>query len=88
MGNQNFADYSYSPTIALENDYAFGTEGNGVLQSGATQVEFYNPNVKWETSSQVNLGVDLAMFKNRLTFTADFYNTKKTDMLFPLLLPS
>ncbi len=88
VGNQNFSDYSYSPTIALENDYVFGTEGNGILQSGATQVEYYNPNVKWETSSQFNLGIDLAMFKNKLTFSADFYNTQKTDMLFPLLLPA
>lgn len=87
-GNQNFADYSYSATITSENDYVLGAEGSGILQTGATQEGFVNPDVKWETSSQANLGIDLGMFKNRLTFSADFYNTQKTDMLFPLLLPA
>ncbi len=86
-GNQNFLDYSNAATITLSKDYAFGTNGQDVLGLGAIQTSFANKNVKWETTVQSNLGIDLAFLNNRLTFTADIYNTNKKDMLFPLLVP-
>lgn len=87
-GNQNFADYRFSPTIRLGYDYPFGTESNGKLALGGIQTGYANPEVKWETSIQRNIGLDFGFLSNRLTFSADFYNTDKKDMLFPLLLPT
>jgi len=84
-GNQNFADYSYTSNIQTGFDYpwADGTLGNGLVQ------QYYaNGDVKWETTQQVNVGVDMGMLKNRLTFTADVYQSNKRDMLFPRLMPS
>ncbi|WP_245949463.1 SusC/RagA family TonB-linked outer membrane protein [Echinicola strongylocentroti] len=86
-GNQNFLDYSNAATISLAKDYVFGPEGSDHLVLGAIQTAFANENVKWETTEQANLGFDLAFFENKFTFSADFYNTNKKDMLFPLLLP-
>ncbi|GHB63745.1 SusC/RagA family TonB-linked outer membrane protein [Persicitalea jodogahamensis] len=86
-GNQNFLDYSNAATITLAKDYVFGREGEDILALGATQTSFANKNVKWETTTQANLGFDLALFNNKLTFTGDVYNTQKRDMLFPLLVP-
>ncbi|WP_026235747.1 SusC/RagA family TonB-linked outer membrane protein [Echinicola pacifica] len=86
-GNQNFLDYSNAATISLAKDYVFGPEGSDNLALGAIQTAFANENVKWETTEQTNLGLDLAFFENKFTFSADFYNTNKKDMLFPLLLP-
>ncbi|PWJ57993.1 TonB-linked SusC/RagA family outer membrane protein [Dyadobacter jejuensis] len=86
-GNQNFLDYSNAATITLSKDYAFGTDGNEVLGLGAIQTSFANKNVKWETTVQSNIGIDMAFLNNKLTFTADLYNTNKKDMLFPLLVP-
>jgi len=57
------------------------------LVLGATQTGYKNEEVKWETSIQTNLGIDLALWENKWTFSADFYNTEKQDMLFSLLLP-
>ncbi|PWJ57178.1 TonB-linked SusC/RagA family outer membrane protein [Dyadobacter jejuensis] len=86
-GNQNFLDYSNAATITLNKDYAFGPDGSELLGLGDTQTSYANKNVKWETSVQSNIGVDMSFFKNKFTFTADFYNTQKRDMLFPLAVP-
>ncbi|WP_344785692.1 TonB-dependent receptor [Postechiella marina] len=85
-GNQGIQDYSYQPTIVLENDYLFGN-GDDSLINGAIQEGFANEDVKWETSVSTNFGYDLAFFNNKLTFTSDIYRTNKRDMLFSVLLP-
>ncbi|MGY6649717.1 SusC/RagA family TonB-linked outer membrane protein [Wenyingzhuangia sp. IMCC45574] len=86
-GNQGILDYSYQPTISLNQDYVFGREGNDNLQLGATQLSFKNVLTKWETSVQDNIGIDFGLFKNKLTLSTDIYKTVKKDMLFPLLIP-
>ncbi|WP_245907016.1 SusC/RagA family TonB-linked outer membrane protein [Reichenbachiella versicolor] len=87
-GNQSIPYYSNTASITPAIDYPFGREEDSRLGAGGIQTEFANPDVKWETSKQTNLGLDMAMFANKVTFTADFYHTSKTDMLFPLLLPA
>lgn len=86
-GNQNFASYSNAASITSGSDYAFGYSGSEVVSLGAIQSSYANSLVKWETSIQSNFGFDLAMLKNKLTFSAEYYNTKKKDMLFPISLP-
>lgn len=86
-GNQNFADYTYAPTIVLNSDYIFGTGSNQTIYLGATQTTLANADVKWETTVQQNFGIDLAFLNNSLTFNADIYNSNKNDMLFPVMLP-
>ncbi|WP_223241429.1 TonB-dependent receptor [Flammeovirga sp. EKP202] len=87
-GNQNFLDYSYAASVDLYKDAVFGTGGSESLSSGAAQGSYANANVQWETTIQTNLGLDLGFFNNKLTLTADVYNTDKEDMLFPVLIPS
>lgn len=48
---------------------------------GYANNELGNENLKWETSQQFDLGVDLRMFKNRLNATVDFYNKTTKDLL-------
>jgi TonB-linked SusC/RagA family outer membrane protein len=47
-----------------------------------------NKDIKWEEVSQVDFGVDLGFFKNRLTFTYDYYNRQTQDMLFQVYMPA
>jgi TonB-linked SusC/RagA family outer membrane protein len=86
-GNQNFQDYSNASSISLQRDYVFGPEENDYLSLGAIQTGYANSNIKWETTVQTNLGFELSLFDNKLTFIADIYNTDKNDMLFPVVLP-
>lgn len=46
-----------------------------------------NPNLKWETTTQTDLGVDLGLFRNRLNLTFDAYYKKTTDMLLNINVP-
>jgi len=86
-GNQNFAPYGPSATITSGIDQLYGPAGSEVTGYGSTQTSFSNALVKWETSIQSNFGFDLAMLNNKLTFSAEYYDTYKKDMLFPISLP-
>ncbi len=87
-GNQNFADYSYASTISTRIDYPFGSEGGDVLGLGATQSGYSNDAVQWETTKQANVGLDLSFLNDKLSVTADVYQSNKENMLFPVLLPT
>ncbi|MFR9519393.1 MAG: TonB-dependent receptor [Rikenellaceae bacterium] len=86
-GNQNFTSYSYSPTLEFNYDYSFGSYSAESLSTGVIQVSYANPDLKWETSVQANLGIDLGFFNNKILFTADVYDTQKRDMLATVKLP-
>lgn len=47
-----------------------------------------NPDVQWESSYQLNLGIDLGLFNNRIEIIADVYTRRSDDNLLPALLPS
>ena len=47
-----------------------------------------NPSLKWETTSQTNIGLDMSFFNSRLTATLDMYYKKTTDLLIRRNLPS
>ncbi|WP_366186270.1 TonB-dependent receptor [Flavobacterium ovatum] len=86
VGNQSFSPYEYSSNIALGSDYIFSDQDVDVAYGAAIR-SYANADVRWETSIQKNIGIDVAMFKNKVNLTADYYHTKKDDMLFPVRLP-
>lgn len=53
-----------------------------------TLLRYGNPDLKWETTTQTNIGFDLGLFRNRITVSADYFNKKTSDLLLPLSLPS
>lgn len=81
VGNQSSPAYR---TIDLYSSvtYADHTPGNDAAYSiGTIPSHIPNPDLKWETTEQVNGGVDLSLFKGRFTFTADAYNKYTFDLL-------
>ncbi len=56
-----------------------------VTSIGSTGIA--NPNLRWEKSKQLNIGLDLSMFDNRLSIVADYYKKKTDDLLYVLALP-
>lgn len=86
VGNESFRDYSFDASITPNLDYVLGS-GTDNLVNGAIQTAFANPLVKWETSIQTNVGLDIGLFNNRLTFTAEYYDKTNRDMLFPVTIP-
>jgi len=56
--------------------YPFG----GALQNGSYYNQLTDKTLNWETTDMLNVGIDLGLFSNRVTFTAEYYN-RKTDNL-------
>lgn len=63
----------------------FGT--NGSPNSGASYGLNGNPNLKWEVTTQTDIGLEASMFKDRLTAEFDYYNKKTDDILIELSTP-
>jgi len=87
-GNDKIGDYLYSNLMVLGYDNIYQQRASDIHAIGTIQDTYGNPDVKWETSIQQNIGVDLGFLNNKITFNADFYNTQKEDMLFPVRLPT
>ena len=81
VGNPSIRPYQ---SLARLNDqgYSFG----GTPYSGYYPVAVGNPNLTWETTEQVDFGVDLA-FLNRFALTFDWYHKKTRDLLLLIQLP-
>ncbi|MGA9637524.1 SusC/RagA family TonB-linked outer membrane protein [Flavobacterium sp.] len=85
LGNQDVRPYAAVSQIETGVNYLFGSDE--ALAPGLIQRRYSNPDLKWETSISKNIGLDLGMFNNKLTFTADYYNSEKQDMLLPQATP-
>ena len=58
----------------------FLSNENGIVQ-GVLLTRTANPNLKWETTSQVNLGLDFGLFSNYLSGSVDYFYKNTTDLL-------
>ncbi len=83
LGNQNIGDYLFQSFINPNSSYVFGD----VLATGGTTVAKVDPNIKWESTSTFNVAADLGFFKNRLLFTAEYYNRESIGLLVGVPLP-
>ena len=82
-GNNEISNYNYIGNIGI-NDYIL----NGALASGRTLNTLGNPNLGWEKTREIDVGLDLALFNNRLTLTADAYNGITRDLLLNVEVPN
>ena len=85
-GNQAISPFQTLPTVASGNDYPY--LGTGSRQTGYMMGSPGNDNLKWETTAQTNIGLDLGFFNQRLTITADLYKKTTTDLLMSAQLPA
>ena len=83
-GNSGVPAYSSLATLAPTN-YYFGS--SSTLVTGIAPTQIANPNLKWETTTQYDAGLDLGVLKNRISFTFDAYYKKTTDLLLNVPLP-
>ncbi len=61
---------------------------NGVPVNAVRPTTIANENLKWETTAQQNVGVDIGFFKSRINVTADYYISNTSDLLFNVQLPN
>ena len=75
-GDSNFGGNSFGTSYDIA-----GTNGGQILQSGFKRVQIGNDDIKWETTTQTNIGVDFSFFNNTLYGSFDYYHKKTKDIL-------
>ena len=74
QGNDNIGMYLYTDL------YSVGNDGNGGVSVNFGRKG--NPNITWETNTNLNLGVEFGLWNDRLSGSIDYFYRKTTDMLF------
>jgi len=84
LGNQEIGIYPFSSLVETgQRVYSFGDK----VATGASIVETGNSNVRWETTTQSNLGLDVSLWKDRLTLVADVFRKRTDDILVRVPIP-
>ncbi|MGY5848710.1 SusC/RagA family TonB-linked outer membrane protein [Salegentibacter sp. HM20] len=79
-GNQ---EIPYGLYLPRERFGGIGVGDDGRVQvPGTGQVTFTNPDLKWETTAQSNIGIDYGFMNDRLSGSIDVYYKETTDLLF------
>lgn len=71
--------YLYQQTYNTGNAYSFGVTDNG--QATITEGDLGNANVTWEKQKELDLGVDINLFKSKFSLTIDYFNNLRYDQL-------
>ena len=99
-GNDRIGQFLYTSLMNGGQNYYFGGgydvvedlskvgENGGQMQYGSSPGYIPNPNVKWEESSQTNLGLDTRFLRGALTFSFDYFKKETIDMLMYQPIPS
>lgn len=72
-GNSEF------PSGSAQLRYSFSGNGSGSFSAANNA----NKDLKWQADRQFNVGFDMAIWKNRISITVDYFNKRTTDLLFP-----
>jgi TonB-dependent starch-binding outer membrane protein SusC len=75
--------------------FGWGQTGNQEFPAGSSQAQYQitrdglirsqydNPDLKWETSTTLNLGIDFSLYNSRISGSVEYFNKKTVDLLFP-----
>ncbi|RLD27250.1 MAG: TonB-dependent receptor [Bacteroidetes bacterium] len=83
LGNQNIGDYSFATFITPGSFYPIGN----TPVAGYYLSRYGNPNLRWESQTQYDIGFDFGLFKNKLFFVFDYYYKLTDDLLLRAPLP-
>lgn len=78
-GNENIGDFRYTVMTAKDRNYILGTSES--VAQGVKSGGLANPDLRWEESTQTNVGLDLGFLQNAVTFSVDWYKKRTNGML-------
>lgn len=82
-GNEKIGSFAYTSMMGQGKNAVI----DGKVYTGMLPVGYANADLKWETSEQLDLGLDLRLFNNALTFTADYFKKDTKGMLMNMGIP-
>ncbi|RYE12850.1 MAG: TonB-dependent receptor, partial [Sphingobacteriaceae bacterium] len=85
IGNQT-SRYASLSTLGSGASYVFGDGGSTLFGQQVNSLP--NPDLRWERTSGTNAGLDFTLFSGVLTGVFEYYNTKTTDLLYNVNIPT
>lgn len=87
-GNDRIGNYSFTTVVLPGQNYVFGPDN--VITSGSVALRASNPDLRWETITQTDIGLDVEFLNGKFNFVTDYYIKNTSDMLYaiPVLLTS
>ncbi len=86
-GNQSIPPYRSLALIGQIGQGVFSTATGSEAFRGREPISYPNRDLKWETTAQLNLGVDLSILKGRIGLTAEVYHKNTRDLLLSTPIP-
>ena len=87
VGNDRIINYGYQPTIASGQFYVLGA-GQDIVP-GFTTRAMANQDIKWETTTMTNIGLDLGFLNDKIRASIEYFHNETEDMLLPVpIFPS
>ena len=83
----NYSIPNYGSIGVLDNGYYVFGSGSGALVNAVLPGTMPNPDLGWEKTQQLNIGMDLGLFDNRIYFEIDYYSSKTNDLLLNVPVP-
>ncbi|WP_247236658.1 TonB-dependent receptor [Telluribacter sp. SYSU D00476] len=86
VGSDAIGNFRYLARVQSGYNYAFGNQ-SAITSLGAALGDLGNPDIKWETVSEYNTGIEASFLNGAISFSAEYFNRTRTDMLLTLDLP-
>jgi TonB-dependent starch-binding outer membrane protein SusC len=85
-GNDNLGPFQYESVISGAGSYVYNNNASSTIATGYAPQTIANPNLKWEQTSQADIGVDATLLTD-LTMSVDWFKKKTTGMLMQVAIP-
>ena len=82
-GNQDIGNYRSLVILGPGSNAVIGDQ----ILTGVAATQLANPDLKWEETSQINLGIDFGLFGDKISGSVDYYKKKTTDLLIEFAVP-
>lgn len=86
-GSDRIPSLGYRSLIAVTGAYPFGKPGTPIINNGQSLTKLDNPNLRWEESHQLDIGIELGLLNDQLTLEMDFYNKTTSGLLMQETVP-
>jgi len=86
-GNERIGQFKYTSLMTGNQNYYFGSGSTSTMQYGSSPSVISNPDVAWEESEQIDLGIDSRFLTDALTFGFDYFKKKTKGMLMEQPIP-
>jgi TonB-linked SusC/RagA family outer membrane protein len=88
IGNQAIPPYQSLALVGPYGQGVFNSSAGSEVYAGMEPLSYVNKNLKWESTKQFDAGIDLGLFKQRITITADYYSKLTYDLLLSTPIPT